>query len=75
MEGPDLALLEQVREAAPGLALIASGGVGSLDDVRALAESGVEAVVVGRALYEGRFSYPEAVAAASTAPPPRSSPG
>lgn len=65
MEGPSLDLLEQVRELAPKIALIASGGVGSLDDLRSLRDSdaGVEAVIVGRALYEGRFTLPEAIAA------------
>ena len=64
MEGPDIALLEQAKESAPTLELIASGGVGSLADIRTLATSGlVEAAIVGRALYEGAFTYPEAVAA------------
>lgn len=44
--------------------VIASGGVSSLDDIRALALAGVPAVVVGRALYEGRFTLADAVAAA-----------
>lgn len=63
MDGPALELLAQVRALAPGLALIASGGVGSLGDLHALAFSdiGVEAAIVGRALYEGRFSLAEAI--------------
>jgi len=65
MGGPDLALLDSVREAAPGLSLIASGGVGSLEDVTALAATSVESVIVGRALYEGRFTLAEAMRAAS----------
>ena len=47
--------------------VIASGGVGSLDDIRrlrTLESDGVEGVIVGRALYSGAFSLPEAVAAA-----------
>jgi len=65
MEGPALGLYEQVRSLAPGLALIASGGVGTLDDLRTLAASDhtFEAAIVGRALYEGRFGLPEAIAA------------
>jgi phosphoribosylformimino-5-aminoimidazole carboxamide ribotide isomerase len=43
--------------------VIASGGVATLDDVRALAGAGAAAVVVGTALYEGRFTLPEAMAA------------
>jgi phosphoribosylformimino-5-aminoimidazole carboxamide ribotide isomerase len=64
MEGPDLELLEQVRSAVPGAAIIASGGVGSLADVRALAAGGFEAAITGRALYEGAFTLAEALAAA-----------
>jgi len=37
----------------------------SLDDLRALALTGVEAVIVGRALYEGRFTYQDAVKVAA----------
>ena len=65
MEGPDLDSLRDVAEAADG-ELIYSGGVGSLEDLRAIAELGlenVEGVIVGRALYEGRFDIAEAQAA------------
>jgi phosphoribosylformimino-5-aminoimidazole carboxamide ribotide isomerase len=44
--------------------VIASGGVGSLDDLRALAGRGVAACIVGRALYDGTFTLQDAVAAA-----------
>jgi len=64
LAGPDTGLLADVARVAPGLALIASGGVGSLDDVRELAKLDVEAAIVGKALYDGRFSYADAVAAA-----------
>ena len=50
--------------------VIASGGVGSLDDIRALAglaSEGIEAVIVGRALYNGAFSLAEATSAAKGA--------
>jgi phosphoribosylformimino-5-aminoimidazole carboxamide ribotide isomerase len=43
--------------------VIASGGVATLDDVRALRGAGAAAVVVGTALYEGRFTLSEAMAA------------
>lgn len=49
------------------LPVIASGGVSSLDDIRALAsrfDDGVVGVVVGRALYEGNFSLRDAIASA-----------
>ena len=67
MAGPDLAGLAAVVEAT-GIAVVASGGVSSLDDLRALA--GLEAggrrlagVIEGKALYEGAFDVAEAVAA------------
>ncbi|WP_435334651.1 1-(5-phosphoribosyl)-5-[(5-phosphoribosylamino)methylideneamino]imidazole-4-carboxamide isomerase [Haloarchaeobius sp. TZWWS8] len=41
--------------------VIASGGVATLDDIRALREAGAGAVVVGSALYEGRFTLREAL--------------
>jgi phosphoribosylformimino-5-aminoimidazole carboxamide ribotide isomerase len=47
-----------------GVPVIASGGVGSLDDLRALAARSVAACIVGRALYEGSFTLEEAVDAA-----------
>ena len=62
MEGPDLDSLGGVAEATDG-ELIYSGGVGSLDDLRALAGLGLDnlgGVIVGRALYEGRFTIAEA---------------
>ena len=65
MEGPDLDSLREVAQATDG-ALIYSGGIGSLDDLRAVTGLGldnVEGVIVGRALYEQRFTVAEARAA------------
>lgn len=67
MVGPDLSGYRSLL-ATTEVPVIASGGVGSLDDLRKLAwlRSGgrhLSGVIVGRALYEGRFSAPEAVAA------------
>ena len=64
MEGPDLDSLREAAGATDG-ELIYSGGVGSLDDLRALAELGIDnlaGVIVGRALYEQRFTVAEAQA-------------
>lgn len=62
MGGPNIALLRRV--VADGrFAVIASGGVGSIEDIRTVAGLGCEAVIVGRALYEGRFTLEEALAA------------
>lgn len=63
--GPNLELLGEVadRTEAP---VIASGGVSSLDDLRAIAtlvDRGVEGAIVGKALYAGRFTLPEALTA------------
>jgi phosphoribosylformimino-5-aminoimidazole carboxamide ribotide isomerase len=44
--------------------VIASGGVGSLDDLRVLAGRGITACIVGRAIYDGSFTLDEGVAAA-----------
>jgi phosphoribosylformimino-5-aminoimidazole carboxamide ribotide isomerase len=65
MEGPDLDSLREVAGATDG-ELIYSGGVGSLDHLRELGELGLgnlEGVIVGRALYEQRFTVAEAQAA------------
>lgn len=65
MQGPAWDLLARVRAALPDLALIASGGVGSIKDLQELSTSSLcfEAAIVGRALYEGRFSVSQAIAA------------
>jgi len=60
LEGPDLDLYRRVT-AAVEVPVLASGGVGSLDDLRRLARVGVEAVIVGKALYEGNFTLREAM--------------
>ena len=65
LTGPNLALLRDVcaHTSAP---VVASGGVSSLDDLRAIAELtgiGVEAAIVGKALYAGAFTLPQALAA------------
>lgn len=56
---------EPVRRIAEAVSIpvIASGGVASVEDVRALKEAGAAAVVVGTALYEGRFTLAEAAEA------------
>ena len=65
LEGPDLEEVRRVSAAVRGRFLL-SGGIGSLDDLRAVAGLGienVEGVIVGRALYEQRFTVAEARAA------------
>jgi len=57
--GPNVAATAALARAA-GIEVIASGGVGSLADIAALARAGVPAVVVGRALYDGKFTVADA---------------
>lgn len=66
LQGVDLASTEAVARAFGG-DVIYSGGIGSLDDVRALAKlrhRGLRGVIVGRALYGSRFTLAEAIRAA-----------
>ena len=63
MEGPNLGLTGEVLARLPVVQMQASGGVSSLDDLRALKAAGAPAVIVGRALYEGRFTLQEAIRA------------
>jgi phosphoribosylformimino-5-aminoimidazole carboxamide ribotide isomerase len=61
--GPDLDGLAEAVAATP-VPVVASGGVASLDDVRALAGiGGLGGIITGKALYEGRFTVSEALAA------------
>ena len=65
LTGPNLQLLRDVCARTPA-PVVASGGVSSLDDLRAIAslgEDGVEGVIVGKALYSGAFTMAEALAA------------
>jgi phosphoribosylformimino-5-aminoimidazole carboxamide ribotide isomerase len=61
LKGPDV---EGTRGVARVLKVIASGGVTTLQDIRALAEAGAEAAIVGTALYEGRLSLQETLGVA-----------
>jgi phosphoribosylformimino-5-aminoimidazole carboxamide ribotide isomerase len=60
LSGPDL---DTLREACqyPSVEIIAAGGIGGLDDLRALKQVGVAGAVIGKALYEGRFTLKEAL--------------
>ncbi len=56
LQGPAVDLYKEMLSSIDGLSLIASGGVGSAADIEALAEAGVPAVIVGKAIYEKRIS-------------------
>lgn len=65
LTGPNLDLLRSVAERTD-VPVIASGGVSSIEDLRAIATltaHGVEGAIVGKALYAGRFSLPQALQA------------
>lgn len=65
LDGPNVRLLRDVC-ARTDAAIVASGGVSSVDDLRSLAElvpDGVEGAIIGKALYVGAFTLPEALAA------------
>ncbi|MEU7822351.1 bifunctional 1-(5-phosphoribosyl)-5-((5-phosphoribosylamino)methylideneamino)imidazole-4-carboxamide isomerase/phosphoribosylanthranilate isomerase PriA [Catellatospora sp. NPDC049133] len=65
LQGPNLQLYRDICAATPA-PVIASGGVSTLDDLRALATLepiGVEGVITGKAVYSGAFTIPEALAA------------
>ena len=64
LTGPDIDTNAQLVQET-GMAVLASGGVASVEDIRRLVSTGVEGVIVGRALYTGDVSLPAALAAAS----------
>ena len=61
--GPNLDLLAEARRRRPDLKIQASGGVSSLDDLTACRDLGCDGAIVGRAIYEGRFTATEAISA------------
>jgi phosphoribosylformimino-5-aminoimidazole carboxamide ribotide isomerase len=68
LTGPDLAGATALQRAgaSSGVAVIASGGVATLDHLRAAAAAGLAGAIVGRALYERRFTLEEALAACAS---------
>ena len=56
LQGTSIELYTELLDQCPGIYLIASGGVASLDDLRQLEEINVPAVIAGKALYEGRIT-------------------
>jgi phosphoribosylformimino-5-aminoimidazole carboxamide ribotide isomerase len=59
LSGPDLDTLREAQYS--GVEVIAAGGIGGLNDLVALKRVGVEGAVIGKALYEGRFTLKEAL--------------
>ena len=66
MSGPNIAATQAVARAV-SLPVTASGGISSLEDIRrlrAVETDGIDEIIIGRALYLGAFTLPEAIAAA-----------
>lgn len=61
LQGPNVAATKKMARSTH-VPVVASGGVGTLDHLRALRELPVQGAIVGKALYDGRFSVDEAVA-------------
>ena len=65
LEGPNVDLLRDVSAATDAF-IVASGGISSIDDIVAIAkyaDEGIDSAIIGKALYEGRFTLAEALAA------------
>lgn len=56
LEGPSIDMYRSMMEVLPEARIIASGGVSSVDDIYRLNDAGVPAVIVGKAIYEGRIT-------------------
>lgn len=65
LTGPDIEGARQLAALGGGLDVIVSGGVGSLEDLRAARAAGLAGACVGRALYDGKFTVAEALACLS----------
>lgn len=61
LQGPNVALYAELTQKYPQIQWQASGGVGSLSDIKALKPTGVAGVILGRALLEGKFTVEEAI--------------
>ena len=59
LAGPAIDLYKEIMATYPELHLIASGGVSSIDDIKALEVAGIPAVVFGKAIYEGKINLKE----------------
>lgn len=62
LSGPNLDLMQTFRALRPEIGLQASGGVSTLADLAALKRAGASAAIIGRALYEKRFTLEDALA-------------
>ncbi|MBV7314398.1 1-(5-phosphoribosyl)-5-[(5-phosphoribosylamino)methylideneamino]imidazole-4-carboxamide isomerase [Shewanella sp. NIFS-20-20] len=61
LKGPNVDLYQQLSQAYPHVCWQGSGGVASLDDIKAMRDSGASGIIVGKALLEQRFNVKEAI--------------
>lgn len=59
LAGPSIEIYRSILRTFPGMYLVASGGVSGLKDIERLAEAGIPAVIIGKAIYEGRIGLEE----------------
>jgi len=55
LEGPSVEAYNLIKKEIPGIILIASGGIAEMNDVIQLQENGIEGVIIGKSIYEGRI--------------------
>ena len=61
LEGPSLDIYKEIHSKWPGIELIASGGVSNMEDIILLEKAGMQAAIVGKALYENRITKEEII--------------
>ena len=61
LQGPNISLYKKLLRAFPSIKLIASGGVSGMHDIEKLRSTGVDGVIIGKAIYEGRVALQELV--------------
>jgi phosphoribosylformimino-5-aminoimidazole carboxamide ribotide isomerase len=59
LEGTNVELYKEIRKQDPGIHLIASGGISSMEDIDQLEEANIPGVIIGKAIYEGRIGLKE----------------
>ncbi|MDH6305546.1 phosphoribosylformimino-5-aminoimidazole carboxamide ribotide isomerase [Parabacteroides sp. PF5-5] len=61
LQGPSIDMYKEIKDEIPMLYIIASGGVGSIEDIEKLVEAKIPAVIIGKAIYEGRITLKELI--------------
>ena len=62
LQGPNVGLYDKMKKEFPTLYVIASGGIASLDDIMTLDAHGIDAVITGKAIYEGKITLKDIAA-------------